>query len=215
MMEKRSVTRKEIEDKLASVGDYVKMDYLQRCLKMQIDFDTRRYVLTRLAAIYESRKMYLEAARLIRIAADINTTYEGKASDFIRSADLFIRGGNFSEADISVSKALATANDRQKIAIKIKVKEAYKTQAREFMSKDKRKHALETYEKIVSMDLDPLEKKETQQQLLFLYDRLGMILESANLKKTMSAEVQPQEKDPEKKSSFMRSSRKFQSGNWY
>jgi len=178
---------------------------------MQIDFDTRRYVLTKLAAIYESRKMYLEAARLIRIAADINTTYEGKAGDFIRSADLFIKGGNFSEADISVAKALATANDKQKVAIKIKVKEAYKAQAKEFMSKDKRKHALETYEKIASMDLDPLEKKEIQQQLLFLYDKLGKIVESASLKKAMSTPSQPQQKDNSRRTSFMRPSQESQS----
>jgi len=27
------ITRKEVEAKLAGVGDYVKMDFLQRCLK--------------------------------------------------------------------------------------------------------------------------------------------------------------------------------------
>ena len=32
------VTKREVEAKLASVGDYVKMDYLQQCLKKQLEY---------------------------------------------------------------------------------------------------------------------------------------------------------------------------------
>ncbi|MEK6825335.1 MAG: hypothetical protein AABY00_00960 [Nanoarchaeota archaeon] len=202
-MEKRNITRKDIEEKLVSVGDYVKMDYLQKCLKMQLDFDTRKFALNKLAAIYESRKMYLEAARLIRIAADINATYEAKINDFVKSLELFIKGGNFSEADITLAKALGTANERQKVAIKLKTKEVYKAQAQEYLSRDKRKHACETYEKLLGMDLNPLEKKEVQEQLLFLYNKLGKIIESGNLRKSMSqpsTSQQPQEE--RRRSSF-------------
>ncbi len=184
-MEKRDVNRKEIEIKLAGVGDYVKMDYLQKCLKMQMDFDTRKFVLTKLAGIYESRKMYLESARLIRIAADINTTFDSKINDFVKSMELFIKGGNYSEAEISFTKALGTANDRQKVAIKIKAKEAYKAQAKDFLARDKRKHALETYERLNGMDLNPIEKKEVQDQLLFLYNKLGKIVEGSSLRRSI------------------------------
>lgn len=184
-MEKRDVNRKEIEAKLASVGDYVKMDYLQKCLKMQMDFDTRKFVLIKLAGVYESRKMYLEAARLIRISADINTTFDSKINDFVKSMELFVKGGNYSEAEISLTKALGTANERQKATIKIRAKEAYKAQAKDFLSRDKRKHALETYEKLNGMDLNPIEKKEVQDQLLFLYNKLGKVVESGTLSRSM------------------------------
>lgn len=205
-MEKRDVTRKDIEEKLASVGDYVKMDYLQKCLKMQMDFDTRKFALTKLAAIYESRKMYLEAARLIRIAADINTTYDSKVNDFVKSIELFIKGGNFTEADISFTKALGSANERQKSAIKLKTKEAYKAQAKEYLAKDRRKHALETYEKLLGLDLNPLEKKEVQEQLLHLYNRLGKIIDGSNLRKSMSQPAQAshsqQQREQSRRSGF-------------
>ena len=130
--------------------------------------------------------MNLEAAKLIRIAADINTTYEGKMSDFIKSAGLFIKAGNFDEADISISKALAAANNRQKVEIKMKVKNFYKNYAKDMLNKDKRKHAMEAYEKLLSLDLDSLEKKETQQGLLQLYEKLGRINDYYSLKKTMT-----------------------------
>ncbi|MEK6933845.1 MAG: hypothetical protein AABW75_03145 [Nanoarchaeota archaeon] len=179
------VTRKEIEAKISNVGDYVKMDCLQACLKKQLDFDTRKFVLTELTRIYEERKMNLEAGKLMRMAADINTTFEGKMNDFIKSAGLFIKSGSFDEADISISKALANANDRQKVGIKIKIKDIYKNYAKDMLSKDKRKHAMEAYEKVLSLDLDPLEKKDSQKNLLYLYEKLGKIYDYYALKKTM------------------------------
>ena len=181
----RSISRKEIEMKISHVGDYVKMDCLQAYLKKQLDFDTRKFVLTELARIYEERKMNLEAGKLIRMAADINTKFEGKMNDFIKSAGLFIKSGSFDEADISISKALANANDRQKVGLKIKIKDIYKIYAKEMLSKDKRKHAMEAYEKVLSLDLDPLEKKESQKNLIYLYEKLGRIYDYYALKKTM------------------------------
>lgn len=178
-----ALNRKEIEAKLASVGDYVKMDYLQQCLKKQLDFDTRRFTLTTLAGVYESRKMFYEAGRLIRASADINTTFEGKMDDFLKSALLFIKSGNFDEADVSAQKALGSANERQKLEIKIKVKDAYKSQAKEFLKKDKRKHAMDAYEKLLSLNLNVMEKKEIQKELLNLYEKLGKVREFYSLQK--------------------------------
>ena len=181
-MEKLSMTRKEVEEKLVGVGDYVKMDFLQQCLKKQLDFDTKKFVLTNLSKIYESRKMYLEAGKMIRIAADINTTYEGKMNDFVKSSELFINGGNYGEADISLNKSFGLANENQKISIKNRIKEAYKNRAKELLSKDKRRNAAEAYEKILTLDLNPLEKNESRQKLLELYGKLGKIKEFYALK---------------------------------
>ncbi len=185
MMDVKGVSRREIEAKLATVGDYVKMDYLQSCLKKQLDFDTKKYVLVTLSKIYESRRMFLEAGRLLRISADINTTYDGKINEFLKSAELFIYGGNFVEADVSLSKALASGNDRQKVATKIKIKETYKTYAQDLLKRDKRKLAMETYEKMLTLDLDPIERSSTQSSLLELYNKLGKVKEFFALQKTM------------------------------
>ncbi|HLC53001.1 MAG TPA: hypothetical protein VJK03_00515, partial [Candidatus Nanoarchaeia archaeon] len=129
IIKEASLTRREIEARLAKVGDYVKMDYLQACLKRNLDFDTKKYALTTLAAIYESRRMFLEAGKMTRAAAEINTTFEGKMSDFMKSMQLFIAGGNFEEAEISFAKALACSDGMQKERIKLQRREAYKKQA--------------------------------------------------------------------------------------
>jgi len=182
-----SITRKEVEAKLVGVGDYVKMDFLQQCLKKNLDFDTKKFVLTTLSKTYESRRMFLEAGKLIRISADINTTYESKVNDFVKSAELFIKGGNYDEADISLTKAFGSANEKQKVSIKQKVKETYKAQAQDFMKKDKRKNAADVYEKLLTLPyLDTVERKEVQSALLQLYQKLGKIREFYALQKNIA-----------------------------
>src|SRR3989339_669968 len=75
-------TKREMEAKLSSVGDYVKMDYLTACLKKNLDFDTRKFALAKLAEIYEPRGMHAEAAKKMNASAEINTTFDGKIKEF-------------------------------------------------------------------------------------------------------------------------------------
>src|SRR3989339_14067 len=159
-------TKKEMEAKLASVGDYVKMDYLTACLKKNLDFDTRKFALAKLAEIYEPRGMHAEAAKLMNASAEINTTFDGKIKDF--------------------TKALACGNERQKVEIKSKRKEFYATQALAHLNRDKRTNAMKTYERFLSIaDLTPGEKGQAQKNLLALYEKLGKVREFYNLKKVM------------------------------
>ena len=181
----KSTTRREIEEKIQNVGDYVKMDVLSAALKKQIDFDTKKFVLLTLAGIYESRRMFSEAARMMRNAAEINTTYDGKMNDFMKSAELFIKGGNYADSDVSFTKALGSANESQKERIKGMRREAYKAQAKEYLAKDRRAHAIETYEKLLNLDLNPVDKAEAQNALLGLYEKLGKIKEYYALKANM------------------------------
>ena len=181
------MTRKEVEEKISKVGDYVKMDYLQVALKQQLDFDTRKFVLTKLSQIYESRKMYLEAGKLIKLAAEINVTFEGKINDYMKSTELLIKYGAFDEADLSFAKALATATENQKGGLKTKRKELLRFHAEDCIKRDKRAHALAAYERLVDMpELSSDEKRKAQTALLRLYQKLGKVREFGNLQKSMS-----------------------------
>lgn len=203
MQLKENLNRKEIEAKLSTVGDYVKMDYLSACLKKNLDFDTKKFVLLKLSEIYESSKMYLEASKLLRGAAEINATFEGKMQDFVKSMELYIKGCNFDEAEVSFGKALACASDLQKEHLRTRRKEAYKSYANECIGKDKRRHAMEAYQKYLSLsDLNNQEKKDAQTTLLALYEKLGKIMEYNTLRRSMSQPTQPQQRLPERKPSF-------------
>lgn len=182
---KSSNNRREIEEKLKSLGDYVKIDYLARCLRESPDFDTRKFILTNLSKLYEAKGMYAESARNLLAAADINTTFEAKIGDFMKAAELFIRFNAFSDADVAVAKAIASANAKQKAGIKAQQKTLYLSQAKALVAKDKRSHALEAYEKMLNLDLTADEKKQAQTELLSLYEKLGRVREFYNLKRGM------------------------------
>src|SRR3989344_1894106 len=108
--EKIIPTKKIVEEKLKTMGDYVKMDYLSGCLKNSLDFETRKFVLTTLSRIYESRAMYSEAGKLIKASADINTTFDSKIGDFMKAVELFVKAGNYDEADNTFNKAIVLGN---------------------------------------------------------------------------------------------------------
>jgi len=181
----RTTTKRELEEKIKNVGDYVKMDLLSSALKIQIDIETKKFVLLKLTEIYESRKMFSEAARMIRNAAELNSTYEGKMNDFMKSCTLFIKGGGFEDADVSFTKALGCATELQKGRLKAARKEAYKVQAKEYVAKKRRSHAVVAYEKLLALDLTPDEKKDVQNTLLMLYEKLGKVKEFYALKANM------------------------------
>ena len=177
--------RKEVEEKLKTVGDYVKMDYLQRCLRQTLDFDTRRFVLLTLSEIYEKRGMFLESGKLLRHASEINPTEMGKKQELVKSAELFVKGNNFDEADTSFKKALIIAGATEKRNLDISRKNMYRKYADECLAKGKRRQAVDTYERLLTIDLDAGEKEDIKKNLIILYEKLGKIREFYNLKRGM------------------------------
>jgi len=181
----KTVTKRELEERLKDVGDYVKMDLLSSALKKNVDFETRKFIFIKLAEVYEQRKMFSGAAKMMRSVAEINSTYEGKMEDFMKSNLLFMRAGNFSEGDVVFTKALGCATDLQKTSLKTERKEAYKKQAQEYVSRDRRSHAVTAYEKLLTFDLSPDEKRTIQTTLLILYEKLGKVQDYYSLKANM------------------------------
>lgn len=182
-MRGKEFSRREIEERLSKMGDYVKIGFLSDCLKATLDFDTRKFALVKLANLYETRKMYFDAGKAMRSAAEINTTFVGKMNDFIKAAELFVRGGDYDLADAAVKNALSHANGEQRNVVKKSVKGFYMNQAREFLANDRRKGATEVYEKLLTMEIDESERQDVSEKLLQLYDNLGKIREYYMLKK--------------------------------
>jgi len=178
-------TRSEIEAKLKTMGEYVKMSYLQRAAKSQLDFDTRKFVLLQLAAIYEQKHMYLDAGKTIKAAAEITTTFREKMMQFMKSVEFHIRGNDFTEAERIFAQALALGNDREKWEMKQQFKQYYFSQAQDYLKHDRRNNAKALYQKMMSMDLNPQEKSEVQNKLLELYLKLGNTREYHALKDKM------------------------------
>jgi len=178
-------TRSEIEKKLEGMGDYVKMSYLQRALNSGLSFDIRKFILIRLTGIYEGKKMYLEAAKMLKSGAEINTTFKEKIKDYMKTVELYIRGGDYVEADRIFVQALTLGTEKEKQEMKNNLKNYYLTQAKFFLSNDKRNYAKIIFEKSLKLGLNATEKREVQEHLLELYNKLGYIREYSALKEGM------------------------------
>ncbi len=184
-MKIEELTRRDIENKLPQMGDYVKINYLTGCLKNKIDFDARRFVLVKLSELYSNKKMFSEGGRTLRAAADINTSTKNKVGELVKATEFFIKGGSYDDAEITLNKALSFCEEKQKKEIMNNVKDIYKSQGDEYMKKDKRKNAAVVYEKILLLDLNENERTDTQKKLLSLYESLGEIREYFKLKKIL------------------------------
>src|SRR3989344_5786834 len=169
-------TRTEIDAKIKTMGEYVKMSYLQRAAKSQLDFDTRKFVLLELTRIYEQKGMFLDASKTMRAAADITTTFKEKIGQFMKAVEFNVRGNSFAEADRIFAQALALGNDREKWEMK-----------QVYLKHDRRNNAKEMYQKILALDLNSDERTQVQNVLLDLYYRLGNVREYHALKDKMSA----------------------------
>lgn len=179
-------TRTEIDAKLKGMGEYVKMSYLQRAVKSQLDFDTRKFVLIELVKTYEQKKMFLDAAKCVRAAADITTTYRDKMGYFMKAVGFNIMGNVFSEAERLFSQALALGNEMEKFEMKRMYKRFYFDHADLYLKSDRRNNAKEIYQKILTLDLTAEEKNVAQNKLLDLYYKLGNVREYHALKDKMS-----------------------------
>jgi hypothetical protein len=127
--------------------------------------------------------MLLEAGKMMRSAGEINTSIASKISDFIKSAELFIRGGDFESADAIKKKAVAIAPLDQQTEVERRVREYYKIQAKIYVDGNKRKQAASFYEKLLITELGFMEKKEIQEELLKIYEGLGDFTKYRNLRR--------------------------------
>lgn len=178
-------SRQEMQAKLAKMGDYVKIDYLQRALSSGLDFDSRKFALLELSKLYEHKGMYSEAGKMMKNAAEINTTFKAKLQDYMKSVELYVKSGMYQDADFVFAQALALATDREKPELKVAMKNYYLVNAKAYLKADKRTPAKKLYEKLLTLDLTPSERQEAQKELLGLYEKLGAIRDYYKLKEGM------------------------------
>ena len=151
-------TKREIEVKLLTMGDYVKIDYLQRTLKGSLDGETKKFVQQTLSKIYETRGMFLEAAKVMKHAADAEIAERVKVLEFMKSVELFVKSGYFDEADATFRTAVSLVRESEKNVLKNELKKFYLMQAVNYEKNKKRDYAKRTYEKILTLNLAQNEK---------------------------------------------------------
>ena len=175
--------KSEIEQELEGKGNFVQANELNEFLKEPITMEMKKFILLKLAEVYEKMKMLKEAAKMCDRAAMISIAFSEKIKHYLKEAELYIRSDAFDLADSAMKKAMAQANEAQREEIYNVIKDLYKKQAEEYENSDKRAHAARVYEKLLQMRISDLEKKWIKEKLLIIYDKLGKRDEYLSLEK--------------------------------
>ena len=174
-------TRGEVEQKLGMMSDFLKMEYLESCIKQHRDFDIKKFCNLKLADLYASRNMFLEAARNAAAAAEIASTFKEKAQAYMKETELWIKSGQYERADEAFRKALASGNTQEKFEMKMAIKELYLKQAQAYEKAMRNTNALKIYLRLLEIT-DDAGKLEIKKKVLDLYKKLGKIREYSVLK---------------------------------
>jgi len=180
-MQIKEKTRQEIEAKASGMSDFLKMEYLEACIKNTNSIEAKKFCHSELARLYEAKNMFLEAARNMSSMAEMAITFNDKMQAYIKETELWIKAARYDDADEAFRKALASGNTKEKEEMKSAIKELYKKQALAYEKANKKGSALKIYEKLFSISSD-LEKEEIKNKLLYFYEKLGKIREYNMLK---------------------------------
>lgn len=182
-MLRKEMTKAEIERELGGKGDYVLIDNITRFLKENLPVDMRKFLYSKLSAIYEKRKMFGDAADIYGRTAEISLNSGEKVENYVKETECYIKAGFFDKADNAIRKIIGEAKASERAKIMISIKEFYKNQAKEYEKEKRRSMAVKTYEKLLSLNISDEEKEEINRHLTELYKELGMVKQYMSLRK--------------------------------
>ena len=182
-------SREEIESHLRGKGDFVQIDYLDRSLRYSLGVDLKKFVMVRLAGLYEKVNMVTEAAKYYSNVAELSTTFSEKRELFMKEFECYVRANIFARSDIALKKAMNEGNVRETKELKERVKGVYLRVAQEHDSKNRKGQALHFYERVLQEGLSEGERQQVKMRLLALYRDLGKIREYGILQRELGINV--------------------------
>lgn len=191
----KEMTKMQIEEFLKNKGDFVQIDHLSRYLLIKdLPVDKKRFVLQKLADLYEKKGMYAESAKMYNNIAIISTTFQEKLAGHVKETEQYIKSGNFDSADQAIKKAMGEGNVAQKAEVFVQIKEFYKRQAQVYEKANKKGNAIKIYEKILQLNITDAERKEIKEKLMKLYESLGKVREYFNVKGNSTIDSQSRDR---------------------
>ncbi len=182
-MLKRDASKEEIENELKGKGEYVQIDYLTRFIASNPHVLMKSYALSKLAEIYEKKKMFGNAGKTYESLALISIQNNERVNNFMKAAESYVKDNSFERADIALRKAMSESKESERTMLYVKLKEFYKEQAKKLEEENKRSQAVKLYEKILMMRILDSEKEEIRKKLIGLYEKLGKYKEKEILEK--------------------------------
>ncbi|MFA5992909.1 MAG: hypothetical protein WC796_04345 [Candidatus Pacearchaeota archaeon] len=168
------LTKKEVEDVIASHDSFVKLDKLKRLLPLADSLDIKKFVLLKLAEVNESKNFLSEAAKHIEAAAEMSLTPKEKIELFMKEAEILVKGEHFEMSDKTFAKA---AHCSQSIMEKARLQERYfgfySSYGGLLESQGKHRKAIDIFQRLYTLPVMPEQKAKLKDKLLELYSKTG------------------------------------------
>jgi tetratricopeptide (TPR) repeat protein len=173
-------TIEEIQKKLITMNtDLNKLSYIEIALKEpDFSFEIKRHLWNIAAKLYEERKMYEKAAKAMSHKGTMDITQNERIESYLKTAELYAKIGKVESADDAFMRAGRESDTNQKAKINLAKKNIYILFAKELEIAGKKAAAMKFYEKLIKMQIDPIEKKLIKQKLLQTYKALAMFREA-------------------------------------
>lgn len=186
------ISKFEVEEGLKNKGDFVKIDFLNKCLRNSDTADVKRFILLKLADIYVQKGFLVDAAKHIDSAAEMAVTYKDKIELYMKESEMYVKLGQFDMADGIFRKALLQGTLKEKEAMQEKYFNFYVIEAAKYERDMKQRKAAEYYEKLYSMPQTDEKRKQMKEKLVGLYSKLGRIRDSNRLAASKSENTNPE-----------------------
>ena len=180
----KEMSKSELEKEISKWGDYVKMDNLERFLKVNFDLplDIKKFVYQKLAIIYEGRKMFADAAKCYEKIAELEQLPSEQLKKYLKAVEMYIKVEMFDKANNLIQSKMENLNSIQKKEISNSIVNFYKNEAKECLA-GRRSKTVKIYEKMLVMNIVPINEKEIiKEDLLKLYMNIGNMIEYGHLK---------------------------------
>lgn len=169
----KNMHKNEIVEILEGKGDFVKIDYLNRYLKIMPPIEMRKFAYIQLAEIYLLKEMFADAANMYKNVAINSITFSEKQKNYIKESKAWILAGKFDESDRALKRAFSEANSKERESISKEIIEFYKKEAENLEKGIKHSQTIKIYEKMLKIRLSDQEKEEIKRKLLKLYEKMG------------------------------------------
>ena len=181
-MLQKEMKKTEILEELEGLGDFARINYLNRYLELMPPIHMRRFAYIKLAEIYNKRGMFKDAAKMMRNVA-INVSYPEKKQEYhLKESKLYILAGLYDESSQALKKAFSEGNLIQQRKLAEEIRKFYLKVAQKLEKENKLSQTSKIYEKMLKLGFTKEEKQKFKEKLLDLYTKLGKRKEYAILK---------------------------------
>lgn len=184
---RQNLTEEDILLKVKSLSSMLQQEYLENLLqRLNLDPNLKVFSSRKLADLYARRGMYASAARVITQAASISPTFSVKKDLSMEAGMMALKAGDYLLADDSFRHATEEAPQHEKAKIQKEAQDLFLFEAEQLEHRGRVARAIQLYERLLRSDMDLAIIRKIKEKLVILYEKVGKIDDSMNMKRSLN-----------------------------